>query len=152
MVQELAHDIVFDRPVPRWLNEGLAQFAEGMIPGYGPLLIDGRQVRLHRRYWSWFGMDHFWDGRAFLWKPSQRVSYQLSEILYRNLAGNRERSRNLGLFLATADRRDAGNAACRQAFGCQLEELVTEFLGDGDWEPKLNGAKVEARNEEPVRE
>jgi hypothetical protein len=33
-----------------------------------------------------------------------------------------------------------------------LEELVTEFLGDGDWEPKLNGAKVEARNEEPVRE
>lgn len=135
LVHELAHHMVADRPLPRCLNEGLAQFMEDMVPGYRPPIIDHRQARLQRRYWSWHGMHHFWDGRAFSLKSSQRLSYQLAQILFRNLASHRLRSTRLQEFLATAHRDDAGAAACRRCFGCPLSALVGECLGPGDWEP-----------------
>ena len=137
LVHELAHDMVHDRPLPRWLNEGLAQFAEDLVPGYRAPLIDARQARLQRRYWSWFGIDRFWDGRAFLEASSQRVSYQLANVLFRNMAGDRVRSRQLGEFIGTAHRDDAGQAACQACMGCSLAALVREFLGPGNWEPAL---------------
>lgn len=136
LVHELAHDLVFDRPLPRWLNEGLAQFSEDIVPGYRPALVDARQVRVQQRYWSWFGMDHFWQGRGFVKGSAQRASYKLADVLFRNLATHRLRGRKLGMFLASADRRDAGVSACKECFGCSLSTLVEEFLGPGDWEPK----------------
>ncbi len=141
LVHELAHEAVSDRPLPRWLNEGLAKWMEDMVPGFRPPLIDHRQVRLHHRYWSWFGMDHFWSGRSFSGVGSQRLSYQLAEILFRNLLSHRTHRRHVAEFLATADRKDAGAAACRSSFNCSLSELVEEFLGPGPWEPKSSGAE-----------
>lgn len=136
LVHELAHAMVAERPLPRWLNEGLAQFVEDMVPGYRAPLIDARQARLHRRYWSWFKMDHFWNGQGFKGASSQRVSYQLAEILFRNLVTDRSRRGQLAQFLATAHRDDAGASACRQSFGCPLSKLIEEFLGPGSWEMK----------------
>ena len=93
LVHELAHDTVSGRPLPRWLDEGFAQFAEEMvrIPGYGTELLDNRRARIQRRYWSWFGMAHFWNGRAFLNSSSQRLSYHLAKILFSNLVNDRRR-------------------------------------------------------------
>jgi hypothetical protein len=129
LVHELAHDLVFDRPLPAWVNEGLAQLVEDMVPGYERPPVDARQVRLHYRYWSRFGMDHFWSGEAFERPSSQRLSYQLADILFRNLAAHPVRRRQLPKFLATAHGRDAGAAACKECFGCSLSGLVKEFLG-----------------------
>lgn len=133
LVHEMAHHMVTSRPLPTWLNEGLAQFMEDMVPAYRAPLIDHRQVRLHRRYWSWFGIEHFWNGSAFRGVASQRVSYQLADILFRNLVNHRMRGRHLREFLATAHREDAGVAACFKCFGCPLSKLVEEFLGPGEW-------------------
>jgi hypothetical protein len=135
LVHELAHDMVFDRALPRWVNEGLAQFAEDMVPGSSKPQVDARQVRLQRRYWSWFGTERFWNGKSFSTRSSQRLSYQLSEILFRNLAGHAVRSRDIGRFLKIANRSDAGQAACEDCFGCSLSELASEFLGEGNWGP-----------------
>jgi hypothetical protein len=148
LVHELAHDMVYRRLLPRWLNEGFAQFAEDLVPGYRTPLIDHRQARLQWRYWSWFGMDHFWNGRAFSAVSSQRLSYQLSEILFRNLANDRARNAQIGTLLATADYHDAGQAAFKQCFGHSLSTLVEEFLGPGDWEPKFS----EKLKDEPADE
>jgi hypothetical protein len=137
LVHELAHDMVDNLPLPRWLNEGIAQFSEDLVPGYRAPIIDSAAVRLQRRYWSWFGIDHFWNGRGFLLKPSQRVSYQLAEVLFRNLCADRNRRAGLGEFIGSAHRDDAGAAACEKCFGVSLAELVEEFLGPGDWEPHL---------------
>lgn len=134
LVHELAHHMVSDRPLPRWLNEGLAQFIEDLVPGHRPALIDHRQARVHRRYWSWFGITHFWNGTGFKNASSQRVSYQLAEILFRNLAGHRQRKNRLREFLSTAHRDDAGSAASVACFGCPLSALVEEFLGGGSWD------------------
>jgi hypothetical protein len=135
LTHELAHDMVFDKPLPQWVNEGLAQFAEDMIPHYRPPLIDTRQARLQRRYWKWFGIEQFWNGSSFFSPSSQRLSYQLANILFRNLAGDAVRGRHVGRFLETADRRDAGRSACENCFGCSLSDLAGEFLGAGDWQP-----------------
>jgi hypothetical protein len=139
LVHELAHDVVAGRKLPRWLNEGFAQYAEEMVktPGYEQQTLDERRVRIQGRYWSWFGIDRFWDGRAFLDRSSQRVSYELAKILFRNLATDRVRRRTVGTFLQTADRNDAGEAACRACFGCGLAQIIEEFLGEGDWEPAV---------------
>ncbi len=133
LVHELAHDMVWERPLPRWLNEGLARWAEDMVPGYRPPLIDARRARLHHRYWSWFGLGHFWNGRGFSGVGSQHLSYQLADILFRNMANHPSRGRKLHDFLATADRKDSGAAACEKCFGCSLAALVEEFLGPGPW-------------------
>ena len=135
LVHELAHEMVSQRRIPRWLNEGLAQFAEVLVPGLRPPLIDARQARLHRRYWGWFGTAHFWKGTSFNRVPSQRLSYQLANILFRNMAGHPKRRGQLSEFLATARRDDAGAAACQECFGCTLSDLAVEFLGGGRWSP-----------------
>jgi len=135
LVHELAHDRVSDRPLPLWLNEGLAQFAEDLVPEYRSLPIDPRQARLQRRYWSWFGIEHFWDGSAFVHSSSQSLSYQLADILFRNLATHPQRRCHLAAFLAAAQHSDAGQSACQRCFNCSLSQLVEEFLGPGDWAP-----------------
>jgi hypothetical protein len=135
LVHELAHDMVSHFPLPLWLNEGFAQSAEDLVPGFRPPLIDRKTIRLHRRYWSWFGMDQFWDGRAFKGISAQRLSYQLAEILFRNLSNHKVFCNRLGEFLATADRKDAGVVACAKCFDCSLGDLVAEVLGPGSWDP-----------------
>ena len=72
------------------------------------------------------------------------MSYQLADILFRNLFGHPVHRRKLREFLATADRKDSGAAACEQCFGCPLSALVAEFLGPGPWE-----APGQERNESP---
>ena len=138
LVGFLAHDVVFDFPLPHWLEAGFLDFAEDMvqIPGYGDWRINERQVRVHQRYWSWFGIEHFWHGRGFLNDSSQRLCNELAKILFRNLASDRKRRPRLGGFIQVADRTDAGAAACVSCFGCSLSELVAEFLGPGEWGPK----------------
>jgi len=133
LVHELAHHMVSHRSLPLWLNEGIAQFVEDLVPGYRSPLVDHRQVRLHRRYWTWFGINHFWAGHSFKSVPSQRLSYQLSDILFRNLVSHPLRRKRLHEFIATAHPGDAGATACMECFGCPLAALVEEFLGRGEW-------------------
>jgi hypothetical protein len=141
LVHELAHDSVSHLTLPLWLDEGIAQSVEDMVPDYRPPFIDGRQARLHRRYWSWFGLDHFWTGKSFHAVSSQRLSYQLADILFRNLRNDRKRGKRLGDFVTTATRDDVGAAACQQCFGCSLSDLAAEFLGPGDWNPARDAVR-----------
>lgn len=148
LVHELTHESVSHLELPLWLEEGLAQSMEDMVPEYRPPIIDGRQARLHRRYWSWFGTDHFWRGTSFASVPSQKLSYQLSDILFRNLRNHRQHGRRLGEFVTTASRKDAGAAACKACFGRTLGDVAAEFLGPGNWEP---GSTVIEDDRQPAR-
>ncbi|MCL2641348.1 MAG: hypothetical protein FWD53_10915, partial [Phycisphaerales bacterium] len=127
--------------IPVWLNEGLAQWAEGMVSynrggaGGGDGRLDARQARIYRRYWSWKGLDSFWSGQSFHLAASQRASYQLADVMFQNLLSHPHRSRRLSEFLGTANHQDAGDAACRACFGCSLSSLAEEFLGLGSWQP-----------------
>ena len=112
MVHELAHNMVTRRPLPLWLNEGLAQTMEDMVPGKRPPMLNAKHVRAHRRYWEWFGIERFWNGTAFRAGGGRRLSYELSDILFRNLVVNRKRRKGIGVYsLQSAHRDDAGAAA-----------------------------------------
>lgn len=150
MAHELAHNMVSHLPLPLWLNEGLAQRAEDMIGEFSGALIDHQGARVHARYWSWFGLDRFWFGKSFFKPSSQHISYQLAEILFRNLTSHRVRRQNVRAFLATAHRKDAGQAACLECFGCPLSSLVEEFLGEGDWDPHLKLDEPTTKTSDPV--
>ncbi|MCL2700679.1 MAG: hypothetical protein FWE88_03175 [Phycisphaerae bacterium] len=140
LVHELAHTMLCGRGVPVWVDEGLAQWAASTVGfnqgwgGGGPRL-DARQTRIVRRYWNGKGVGTFWSGQSFSLATSQRASYQLADVLFRNLLGHPSRRDRLGEFLATATHHDAGDAACRTCFGVPLALLVEEFLGPGPWQP-----------------
>ncbi len=135
LAHELAHDMVSGRGLPLWLNEGFAQFAEDLVPGYRSPMLNRREAELHRRYWSWFGTNHFWNGTGFGKVGSQRLCYQLANIVFRNLAAHPARGRQLGKFLQEAKADDHGAAASLDCFRVPLGSLLGEFLGEGDWEP-----------------
>ena len=40
-------------------------------------------------------------------------------------------------FVLHADRKDAGEAAARDCLGVQLSDLVSAFLGPGEWAPRF---------------
>ena len=136
LVHELTHSAVDSLPLPRWLNEGMAQKMEDLVrPAHHPFLLTPREVRLQQRYWAWFGIQRFWNGSSFNLKGGQRPSYQLSEVMARSLIVGRGRNGLFKLFLLYAHRRDAGEEAARKFLGCGVGDLVAEFLGPGDWYP-----------------
>lgn len=132
LVHELAHDMVNNRPLPLWVNEGFAQAAEAMVSDTTTMMTH-RQKCLHFRYWSWFGIDRFWSGESFREIGGQRLSYELSAVLFQNLSNGRRTAPRIREFLATAHRDDAGDAACQACFGRPLSSIVEEFLGAGPW-------------------
>jgi hypothetical protein len=134
LAHELAHEAVSHLQLPRWLDEGWAQRAEDAVADVKrqPILL--RDHRLHQRYWSRFGLHGFWDGSAFGKIPSQRLSYQLSRVLFHNLVNHRSRRRQLARFISCADKKDSGVAACQDCFQCAPWQLVEEFLGPGPWQ------------------
>lgn len=136
LVHELTHSAVDNLPLPRWLNEGLAQQMEDLVrPAHRPFLLTPREVRVQQRYWKWFGIQRFWIGSSFYVKGGQRPSYQLSEVMVRSLIAGRGRNGLFKQFLLHANRRDAGEEAARKFLACGVGDLVAEFLGVGDWSP-----------------
>lgn len=131
LCHELTHDLLSDRKVPLWLEEGLCQ----LLPGSrGTRDFRGQLAELQEvaeRYGLW----DFWTGQAFgLYDKRQELAYTLSEALIRLLLDH-PGSANFGLFLSQADIDDSGQATFQEHYGSRLEELVATFLGPGDWRP-----------------
>ncbi len=136
LVHELTHSAVANLPLPRWLNEGLAQQMEDLVrPAHLPFKLSARELRVQQRYWGWFGIQRFWFGSSFNLKGGQRPSYQLSEVIVRSLMTGRGRNGLFKQFLLHAHRRDAGEQAARQFLNVGVGDLAAEFLGSGPWSP-----------------
>jgi hypothetical protein len=134
----LAHEMVHARLDPRlpvWVEEGAAEIISRNVARHMPLMLDAAEVRKHQHHWGKYGLGSFWSGESF--QRGDRgplLSYALAEVLVRNiLADYRRRFR---AFLDDATRDDGGDAAAREHFGLGLADLVTQFLGAGDWTPR----------------
>lgn len=139
LVHELAHGAVDQLPLPRWLNEGFAQLMEDMVrPAHRRRFsLTPHEAASQRRYWGWLGLRQFWSGASFSHKGGQRLSYQLSEVMVRNVVFSCGRKGTFRKFLLHANLRDAGNAAALEYLRTGVGGLAGEFLGPGDWSPKL---------------
>jgi hypothetical protein len=83
-------------------------------------------------------IQDFWTGHGFH-RPDegQMHSYHLALVLTRKLTGDLARFR---AFLREVDATDHGTAALEKYFHTTPAAMVTDYLGDGDWETRLISA------------
>jgi hypothetical protein len=137
LVHELAHNALFTLPLPRWLNEGVAQIFElqfTRVRGTG-FDQDMDMADQHHAYWNSKTIQEFWAGDSFLSVDGVHLSYSLAKIVVDLMADEKGNFKN---FLQNANDADAGEAACRQTYGKSLGQIAGVFLGPGNWNPKLN--------------
>ncbi|MBL4671388.1 MAG: hypothetical protein JKX81_03940 [Arenicella sp.] len=131
---EMTHALLNHLQLPTWLDEGLAVNMEAAICGFPSPPLDRQMFDKHQAFWGEDKMQEFWRGDSFS-RPDDgpELSYQLARILVTNLAENYDA---FVAFANKADRRDSGEAAIEDVFDISLGDMVTNFLGEGEWWPK----------------
>ena len=146
LVHELTHAYVTHLPIPVWLNEGIAQLCEIAITGRDPARYDEIKESLDG-HWDASGIQDFWRGSSFLKNESQMHSYHLAKVLTARLI--RQGGSRFHAFLHEAQKKDAGEAALRKHWQVSLQDLVADYLGDGDWQPHLPLDPKSAKSQTP---
>ena len=71
----------------------------------------------------------------------KELSYHLSQVLFRNLMA--DFPQKIDDLLNTAHYSDAGNQALQQLCKVSLGERVSQFLGEGEWQPSRSYSELE---------
>ncbi len=134
LAHELTHNCVVHLRLPLWLNEGLARMFERAVAGAGGPILDYDLKERHLAFWNLETIQEFWAGISFH-KPgdSNQLSYSLAQIVLTLLL---EKSGDWGSFLKEAQWGDAGQTAAMDCLGADLGEVMSTFLGEGDWRPR----------------
>lgn len=134
VVHELTHCLVRHRPIPAWLNEGLAVNTEQRFTPQRPRYQANEREYAFGQFWNAQTIQEFWTGKSFL-RPDdgQPLSYELARLLVQLLDQDHAR---LARFCAEAHRDDGGEAAANGVLGIGLGALAGVVLGEGDWSPR----------------
>ncbi len=142
IAHELAHALLLALPIPLWLNEGIAQLAEIDATGRHP----SNQEKVRETigtFWTPQTIQEFWRGESFDRQDEGQIqSYHLALVLTRKLTRDMVKFR---VFAREASRLDSGQAAMRTVYGVGLEDLVSDYLGDGHWAPMASMQQPEAK-------
>lgn len=132
LIHELAHNRLAHLPLPTWLNEGIAVTMERKIGGKKHGRIDRDLHKKHRDYWSRKTISAFWTGQSFNDIDGEiiHLSYSLADTLVDLLV---QEFPNFLEFVSEANREDASQSALQKYFGINLSDLISTFLGPGDW-------------------
>ncbi|MEM9294533.1 MAG: hypothetical protein AAGA57_01920 [Planctomycetota bacterium] len=139
VAHEMLHLAMFGVPLPRWLEEGLAQLFESDMEAHyyehGASRLD--DIRGCQAYWRERGLEAFWAGYAFYESgDGQKYSYLLGELLVRGLIARygrrkwfrRKEPTAFERFVWACDEDDDGARAAREELGQTLEEIAAGFL------------------------
>lgn len=134
LVHELTHGCLARLDLPRWMDEGFAQVAEGAAGSvFNP---DRYEVERHARYWRKHSLEDFWNGESFGRPKSGAASYFLAQVIVRNILSARKR--DVPALLKTVRSADGGAAGVREVLGMELEDLVAGLMAQA--EPERAGA------------
>lgn len=145
IAHELTHACLAHLKIPLWLNEALAmRMEESMQVGHHSH-IDEEKIEKHYQYWNEDTIQQFWSGESWdVVGDSNELSYSLATILWRKIEVDMCATREeIGTFVENVNPDDAGEAAIRAVFEIGLEDLVADFLGDGDWGPRPDEWKLD---------
>lgn len=137
ILHELAHGCLMHLSIPLWLNEGLAKAVELQCKFTAPLLLERETYEKHQELWDEESIQEFWQGHSFS-DPEEHseLSYQLAEILMNLIADEvRGQPEEFAAFVNDAKYEDCGEAAAWASFGKGLGEIISRFLGPGNWAP-----------------
>ncbi len=139
LAHELTHALLTSLQLPLWLDEAVAMSAEVEITRREVYPLDPEKIRQHRAFWDAEKIQEFWTGESWA-RPDEgnELSYSLARFIFRMLLdGGRTGREKVAELLVMAQREDAGFAAVEDVFGVHLDELLTDFLGPGEWRPRL---------------
>ena len=137
LAHELTHNLLYSFPLPLWLNEALAMLFERNIAGDDRFVLDHDIAAEHQAYWNSVTIQDFWSGKAFAIAEAQTVSYTLARILLDFIVTDIHPSpADFRDFVVHAHWKDSGQAAARDYLGVELNDLVSAFLGPGEWQPR----------------
>jgi hypothetical protein len=147
LVHELTHNLLVRLPLPSWLNEALAMAFEVDITQRGRPPLDRDLAERHRSYWNAETIQEFWSGISFHKVDSQELAYSLAQILLNLIATElRPPQKIFREFVLHAHYKDAGHAAANEYLDLDLGNLVSAFLGPGEWSPKGPSALTTTAN------
>ena len=140
LVHELTHGCLGHLPIPAWLNEALAMRMEQVICGSDNFRLDQELYDKHLAYWNAETIQQFWSGESWgIPGDSDQLSYNLAQVLWRKIEADLAATRpEIVRFILDAHFKDGGEAACQGTFDLSLGDLVTDFLGEGEWAPMPN--------------
>jgi hypothetical protein len=127
IVHEMTHSLLGHRPIPLWLNEGIAVNTEARFGhrAADPFEVQ-RTLQRHRAFWTPQQLQDFWTGR---WHraggDANALFYDLARILVSQLAADWAAFKR---FVARADTADAGRAAAAAELGVDLDAFVRLLL------------------------
>lgn len=131
---EMTHALLSHLPIPAWLNEGMATGIENLLTHSSPLLMDSKSYQRHQSFWGEPEIQEFWNGDAFYrTDEGQSLSYDLAQFAVHSL------SQDYPSFIEFANQahfKDGGEAAAHVVFGGSLGNLIQQFFGPGNWQPK----------------
>jgi hypothetical protein len=150
IAHELTHACLSHLRLPLWLNEALAMRMEESMQVAFDSQINEEKIEKHFKFWNAETIQTFWSGES--WKlvgDSNELSYSLATILWRKIEVDMEATREeIGTYIEYAKSEDASEGSLRNVFEMGLEDLVADFLGDGDWAPKPGVWKLDCATEE----
>ena len=149
IAHELTHACLAHLPLPVWLNEALAMRMEESMQVSFYSRIDEEKIDKHFEFWNPETIQKFWSGDSWdMVEEGNELSYSLATILWRKIEVDMAATREeIWSFVENAKVEDAGEAALRSVFEIGSEDLVADFLGDGDWAPKPARWKLECASQ-----
>ena len=110
---------------------------EAMLAKPVDLAYDLEIFERHRQHWNAETIQEFWAGISWnIAGDSNELSYHLAQILWRKIEKDMEAPQFAMLgFAADAVFEDAGQASCQKHLGVDLQDIVEDFLGEGNWAP-----------------
>jgi hypothetical protein len=133
MCHELCHSLLSGFDLPLWLNEAITGEIEHLIVGENPYFLDREVVREHQAYWTPDLIKCFSSGESFSFPDEgQQLSYHLARFIF-NALSSYSTPETMAEFVRSVTHQDAGFSAASDHFGVNPGEILTEFLGEGDW-------------------
>jgi len=122
---EICHALLSHLRLPRWVEEGLVQIAEGRIQGKDS--GDTFPGQIHSEYWRDHTFAEYWLGSAFhISGDGQHLAYGLAHRMVSDLL--KFPHDQFIAFVLAADSRDAGQAAAIEHLGKTLAQCLPPFL------------------------
>ncbi|MFN0129392.1 MAG: hypothetical protein ACKV19_22220 [Verrucomicrobiales bacterium] len=138
LVHELTHAYLSRFTMPVWLDEALAMRMELAVCGTNNHPLDRELRDRHLAHWNPTTIQEFWSGAS--WRisgDSSELSYSLALLLWQTIESEiNPPPEALNAFLGTAHRDNAGEESAQIYFDLGLGDLVADFLGPGEWEPR----------------
>ncbi len=137
IAHEMTHNLLRDRALPLWIEEGLAQLMEEAVCDMNYGWPDKEMIVRMRDGWPAIGASALWAGTGFQ-NPdgdTQELTYATALCLMRRILTDYRR--RWLKFVRDAQRTDAGEQSAKKHLKTSLGDILGGLLGSGKWAPGI---------------